>query len=314
VERTKIVFKATVGGAEREYCVTRPDSALKAKAQLFKAAKIREAAAGGALLRDEVDKLLRDRGVWDEQKQQLYVKLAKALRDDEAEPWSRPRSGGPRRARGGTSPCGWRPTSSPSVPPGRAVEPGRADGRGDGGRGRVRLPPGPLRQDGRREALLRLLRGHGGAGPSAPSSRGPSDAFMELLYGSYEDQLKKRPEWQFLLQHKFVNDKLRLVNKDGHLVDGLGRRVDARRAAGQRQGRAGGRPGPPGGRPRVPPGGRGGVGRGRWPGVGRPGTWGRTAPDVRGVLRLLFRLTAGTRRGSRAPSGPFLFPPPPTAP
>jgi hypothetical protein len=64
-------------------------------------------------------------------------------------------------------------------------------------------------------------------GPSAPSSRRPRTPSWNSSTGRYEDQLKKRPEWQFLLQHKFVDDKLRLVNKDGRLVDGLGRRVDA---------------------------------------------------------------------------------------
>jgi hypothetical protein len=39
-----------------------------------------------------------------------------------------------------------------------------------------------------------------------------------ILYQLDEDWQKKLPENEFLLKHKFVDDKLRLINKDGHLV------------------------------------------------------------------------------------------------
>lgn len=39
-----------------------------------------------------------------------------------------------------------------------------------------------------------------------------------LIYQMDEDWQKKLPENKWLLEHKFVDDKLRLINKDGHLV------------------------------------------------------------------------------------------------
>lgn len=47
-----------------------------------------------------------------------------------------------------------------------------------------------------------------------------------MLYGLDNDYEEKLPENKFLRQYKFVDDKLRLINKDGKLVDIDGRLVD----------------------------------------------------------------------------------------
>lgn len=47
-----------------------------------------------------------------------------------------------------------------------------------------------------------------------------------LIYGVDEQFERSLPENKFLLRFKFVDEKLRLVNKDGELVDVTGRRID----------------------------------------------------------------------------------------
>jgi hypothetical protein len=47
-----------------------------------------------------------------------------------------------------------------------------------------------------------------------------------MLYGLENDYEKKLPENKFLVKYKLVDDKLRLVNKDGKLVDAEGRLID----------------------------------------------------------------------------------------
>lgn len=47
-----------------------------------------------------------------------------------------------------------------------------------------------------------------------------------MLYGLENDYESKLPENKFLKQYKFVDEKLRLINKDGKLVDGEGRLID----------------------------------------------------------------------------------------
>ncbi|NBU33429.1 hypothetical protein EB118_16320 [bacterium] len=47
-----------------------------------------------------------------------------------------------------------------------------------------------------------------------------------MLYGLENDYEDRLPENKFLKQYKFVDDKLRLINKDGKLVDEDGRLID----------------------------------------------------------------------------------------
>jgi hypothetical protein len=47
-----------------------------------------------------------------------------------------------------------------------------------------------------------------------------------ILYGLENDYEEKLPENKFLKQYKFVDEKLRLVNKDGKLVDEKGRLIN----------------------------------------------------------------------------------------
>lgn len=47
-----------------------------------------------------------------------------------------------------------------------------------------------------------------------------------MLYGLDSDYEEKLPENKFLKQYKFVDEKLRLINKDGKLVDADGRLID----------------------------------------------------------------------------------------
>ena len=47
-----------------------------------------------------------------------------------------------------------------------------------------------------------------------------------MLYGLENNYEEKLPENKFLKQYKFVDDKLRLINKDGKLVDQEGRLID----------------------------------------------------------------------------------------
>lgn len=53
-----------------------------------------------------------------------------------------------------------------------------------------------------------------------------TQAFIELLYADLLDFEKKYYENQWLLQQGFVDDKFRLINKDGKLVDSEGRLID----------------------------------------------------------------------------------------
>ncbi len=61
---------------------------------------------------------------------------------------------------------------------------------------------------------------------SDPVGQIGANELMALLYGVDSNSEEKLPEYEFLKKYKFVDEKLRLINKDGHLVDTDGRLVD----------------------------------------------------------------------------------------
>jgi hypothetical protein len=221
----KTSFRATVDGVEAEYAVVKPDAKLQSKAQLFKANKVREAAQGGALLREEVDKLLRSRKVWDDQKEQLYEALVKALREDEEALATAKRRGKKlSEARDIALRMAANFTAVKSLQAERSgLDHLTAEGMAAGAEFDYLLAHSVRCGDGK--AYYESYEDMADR-PECPVYEKAKVAFMDLLYGPYEEQLKRRPEWKFLLANKFVDEKLNLIDKDGHRVDGLGRRVD----------------------------------------------------------------------------------------
>ena len=61
---------------------------------------------------------------------------------------------------------------------------------------------------------------------SEPVAIKAAQVLANMLYGLDNDYEKKLPENKFLTNYKFVDDKLRLVNDKGQLVDGEGRLID----------------------------------------------------------------------------------------
>jgi hypothetical protein len=61
---------------------------------------------------------------------------------------------------------------------------------------------------------------------SEPVAIKAAQVLANMLYGLDNDYEKKLPENKFLIKYKFVDDKLRLVNKEGKLVDVEGRLID----------------------------------------------------------------------------------------
>ncbi len=49
---------------------------------------------------------------------------------------------------------------------------------------------------------------------------------MTMLYSGISEYEKNLPENDFLRKYKFIDDKLRLINKDGHYIDEEGRLID----------------------------------------------------------------------------------------
>lgn len=220
-----IVNKKVFDVEGTKYCVVRPDAKLQNKAQLFKAKKIRETAEGGALLREEVDKLLRERKIWDEEKENLYRELVKSLKEDEV------KLAGAKRQKMKLTEV--RDLSFQMASTFQSIQSLQNE----------RNSLDSLTSEGMAAAaefdfLLSHCTRNADGSPfyasyedmtereECPVYEKAKTAFLDLIYIPYEDNLKKRPEWKFLLEHKFVNADLKLVDKEGNLIDGFGRKLD----------------------------------------------------------------------------------------
>lgn len=62
--------------------------------------------------------------------------------------------------------------------------------------------------------------------PDDPVAQEAGLKLMYMVYNLDQNAEAKLPENKFLLQFKFVDEKLRLINKDGHLVDEDGRLIN----------------------------------------------------------------------------------------
>lgn len=59
-----------------------------------------------------------------------------------------------------------------------------------------------------------------------PYANAAATALSKLMYQTDEDWEKKLPENEFLLKHKFINDEMRYIGKDGGFVDASGRKIN----------------------------------------------------------------------------------------
>jgi len=221
----KKTFDVKVENEVKKFCVIRPDSKLQAKAQLFKAKKIRESADGGALLREEVEKLLRERKIWDDDKELLYKTYVTSIREDENK-LHKAKSN--KMKLNDVKDLSLKIASTFQLIQNlqsqrNSLDNLTAEGIAASAEFDYLLAHCTKHEDG---TAYYVDYDDMAERESCPVYDKAKEAFLDLLYGPYEEELKKRPEWKFLLKHKFVNEKLQLIDKEGNLVDGIGRKVD----------------------------------------------------------------------------------------
>lgn len=59
-----------------------------------------------------------------------------------------------------------------------------------------------------------------------PYANAAATALSKLMYQTDDDWEKKLPENEFLLKHKFINDEMRYIDKNGNFVDAAGRKIN----------------------------------------------------------------------------------------
>ena len=217
-------FKAMVEGIEKEFLIRSPSlndqkEATKVYNQVFS-----EALKAKAVVRAKLDDLLIEQGLWDEKKQQEFSELQQQLLSGERQ-----------LAKGGISlnkakavameMRKYREKLRDLISVKTNLDTHTAEGQADNARFNY-LVFGCTVYNDTKERYFSSYEDYinQAANPVAILA---AQNLAGLLYGLDNDYEEKLPENKFLVDYKFVDNKLRLVNTEGKLVDEKGKLIDA---------------------------------------------------------------------------------------
>lgn len=216
-------FKAFVGGNEKEFVVRSPSLSDQKEATKIYNQSFSEALKSGAVVRAKLDDLLVEQGLWDDKKQQQFVELQSLILEGE----KTLAKGGISLSQGKTVALEMRKNRDKLrnlISVKTELDTHTAEGQADNARFNYFVSACTVYKDtneryfsnyedyiNRSTDVVAILAAQNLAG---------------LLYGLDSDYEEKLPENKFLVDYKFVDDKLRLINKDGKLVDENGKLID----------------------------------------------------------------------------------------
>lgn len=216
-------FTAFVDGKEKELMVRSPALQDQREATKYYNQTFSEALKAKAVVRAKLDDLLVDQGLWDAIKQAKFTQLQSEILDGER-----------KLAKGG---IGLKEAKSVALQMKKTREELRdlisvktnldthtAEGQADNARFNYLVSACTVYKDNN-EAYFKSYEDYNNRS-SDPVAILAAQNLAGMLYGLDNDYEDKLPENKFLKQYKFVDDKLRLINKDGKLVDEQGRLVD----------------------------------------------------------------------------------------
>lgn len=216
-------FNMSVDGVDQEFLIKTPSLADQREAQKVYNQAFSDAVKSGCIVRARLDDLLKEQGLWDDQKQVKFNTLQQQILDGEKS-----------LSKGGIS---LKSAKEIAIKIKRLREEMRdlisvrtnldnhtAEGQADNARFNY-LISSCLVYSSNKDKYFKTYEDYLGRA-SEPVAIKAAQVLANMLYGLDNDYEKKLPENKFLVKYKFVDDKLRLINKDGHLVDVEGRLID----------------------------------------------------------------------------------------
>jgi hypothetical protein len=217
-------FKIVLDGKEEDFTIKSPSLADQREAQKVYNQAFSDAVKSGCIVRARLDDLLKEQGLWDESKQLKFNTLQQELLDHERT-----------LSKGGISlkmakeiaikMKNTREDLRELISVRTNLDNHTAEGQADNARFNYLISASLVYSNNTDKKYFQdyadyLRRA------SEPIAIKAAQVLANMLYGLDNDYEKKLPENKFLIKYRFVDDKLRLVNKDGHLVDAEGRLID----------------------------------------------------------------------------------------
>ena len=209
----------------KEYAVTKPSAKQNEEASMEYNRVFSRALKNGALLRESLEKHMREQNLWDDEKQELYGQLLNDINEKE----KTLSKGGIKLSEAREMALEMksvRAALQSLISERNSLDINTAQGQAENSRFNYLLSSslvynetGEQVFDGLQEYLDASTEGNKVAFSGAEN-------FANMYYGLDKDYEKNLPENRFLRSYKFVDDELRLINKEGSLVDFEGRLID----------------------------------------------------------------------------------------
>jgi len=213
-KRVKINSTDSEGNAKVVYFKL-PDSEENKSAQLAYNKAFREALQSGAVLRQKLSQIMSEQGIWDDKKEAKYNEILEGINEGER-----------RLNKGGISLNEARSLAIEMrrkrvefrglIAERSSMDSNTAEGQADNERFSHLVYSCLLNEKG--EKLFKTKEAYENSA-SEPYVIDTAGQLAEKLYGLDPNYEKGLPENKFLSSYNFSDEELRLVNKDGHLID-----------------------------------------------------------------------------------------------
>lgn len=217
-------FKFIVNGTEEEFAIKSPSLADQREAQKIYNQAFSDAVKSGCIVRARLDDLLKEQGLWDDTKQAKFNTLQQQILDNEKS-----------LSKGGISLKSAKEIAVKTkelrddlrelISVRTNLDNHTAEGQADNARFNYLISSCLVYSNNKDKKYFNSYEDYLSKA-AEPIAVKAAQTLANMLYGLDNDYEKKLPENKFLLKYKFVDDKLRLINKEGKLVDADGRLVD----------------------------------------------------------------------------------------
>jgi len=217
-------FKCEVDGEEKEFIVRNASLDDQREAQKVYNQAFTDAIKSKAVVRARLDDLLTEQGLWDDEKQLKFDTLQKEISEGEA-----------RLAKGGFGIKqardlaihirGLREDMRDLISVRTSLDNHSAEGQADNARFNYLVSACVVYKEDNNKKYFNNMEDYLNRA-SDPVALLGAQQLANMMYGLDNDYETNLPENKFLKKYKFVDDKLRYVNKEGHLTDRDGRLID----------------------------------------------------------------------------------------
>jgi hypothetical protein len=216
-------FSVTVDGGNKEFIVRSPSVQDQKEASKVYNQEFSDAIKAKAVVRAKIDDLLKEQGLWDDIKQLKLGELQNKLLDNER-----------KLAKGGIPLSEARQIALDMkklrddirdlISVRTSLDNHTAEGQADNARFNYLVSACTVYKDNNNKYFINLEDYLNKSTDEVAIKA--AQILANMIYGLDNDYESNLPENKFLKQFKFVDDKLRLINKEGKLVDGDGRLID----------------------------------------------------------------------------------------